>query len=147
IFSGRNDNYSADFKTRVQAALQRNQAEAAARNLDVEWLVAEWNPTNEDYLGYHLAGVKSYVANPRLHTQVISPSVAEHVSFLQFFAKNIAIRRATGDWILVTNADCIFDDHIWDFLAQGQLCPDVMYRAERCDASATHFDQPFEVIR
>src|SRR5690606_36152351 len=106
IFSGRNDNYSADFKTRVQAALQRNQAEAAARNLDVEWLVAEWNPTNEDYLGYHLAGVKSYVANPRLHTQVISPSVAEHVSFLQFFAKNIAIRRATGDWILVTNADC-----------------------------------------
>src|SRR5690606_31002233 len=105
IFSGRDDNYSADFKTRGQAARQRNQAEAAARNLDVEWLVAEWNTTNEDYLGYHVAVVKSYVANPRLHTQVISPSVAEHVSFLQFFAKNIAIRRATGDWILVTNAD------------------------------------------
>lgn len=149
IFTGRNDSYAADFKERMMAAVDRNQQEAAKTSLDVEWIFVEWNPLSEDYLSYELVkkGFRCYVVSPDIQKRIISPQVSGRMTFMQFFGKNVGIRKATGDWILVTNADCVFDEGIWKFISNEYLCPEILYRAERCDIPASYFDKSFEVMR
>ncbi len=150
IFAGqRNASYATDFKERMMAAIERNQQEVAKISLEVEWIFVEWNPLSEDYLSYELAkkGFRCYVVSPDIHKRVISPQVSDRMVFMQFFAKNVGIRRATGDWFLVTNADCVFDEEIWKVVSNECLCPEILYRAERCDIPASRFDKPFKVMR
>lgn len=149
IFTGRNDSYATDFRERMMAAINVNQAEAAKRNLDVEWIFVEWNPLSQDYLSYQLAqkGFQCYVVSSDIHKRIVSPRVAQQMSFMQFFAKNIGIKRATGNWVLVTNADCIFDDNVWDYIANEALSPTILYRAERHDVAPAYFGKSFESMR
>jgi hypothetical protein len=149
VCGGRNDSYAGNFKERMMAAVERNQREAGQRRMQVEWIFVEWNPTSDDYLSYDLArrAFRCYVVSPEIHKATVGPRVADRMTFMQFFAKNVGIRRATGDWILVTNADCVFDENVWDFVSKRKLCPEVVYRAERCDIDCSYFDKPFEAMR
>ncbi|MBI4394952.1 MAG: hypothetical protein HY583_02030 [Candidatus Omnitrophica bacterium] len=149
VISGRNDSYAVNFRERALTAIERNQAEARKRNLDIEWIFVEWNPLNQDYLSYELAlkGFHCYVVNPRIHDRTISPIVSHRMSFMQFFAKNVGVRRAAGDWILVTNADCVFDEQIWNRIETMDLHPEILYRAERFDVPVSRLGASFEVMR
>ena len=61
-----------------------------------------------------------YQENPRLQ-------------FMEFFAKNAGLRRATGDWLLTTNSDVFLGREIVARLAGGPLVPGTLYRASRLD--------------
>lgn len=145
VFTGRNVQYSGDFRGRTLAALARNQKEAKKVGVSVEWLFVEWNPLlDTDFLSYRLAlrGCRCYVVDPKWHKKLLAPAMV----FSQSFAKNVGIRRALGEWILVTCADDVFDDQVWLNIAAG-LDPRFLYRVERCDVDWHLFDEPFEVLR
>ena len=148
VMAGRDPNYAGNLRERMLAAVTRNQAEAAARNLNIEWIFSEWNPPSDDYLSYDLAklGFNCYITNPEIHDELVHPELKDNYFFMEVFAKNVGIRRATGDWILVTNLDDVFDAGVWDYLAREVLDSNTLYRAERADISWELFSKPFTVM-
>lgn len=142
VVSGRNDNYAGNFEERFLAAYRRNCRELEQAGIDAEWIFVEWNPPNEDYLSYTLADKgfsKCYVVDPDIH-EVVCSSI--HMQFLQFFAKNVGIRRAGNPWVLVTNPDVVFGPKVVAEMARA-LDPFTIYRAERRDVATQYFTGPF----
>jgi hypothetical protein len=54
-------------------------------------------------------------------------------NFSQFYAKNIALRRARGQWLLITNADILLGEQLFAFMAQRTLDTGSFYRIDRHD--------------
>jgi hypothetical protein len=59
---------------------------------------------------------------------------AAKIPLYQMIAKNVAIRRARGEWILATNIDIFFNEPLMEFLAAQKLERGKMYRIDRHDA-------------
>jgi tetratricopeptide (TPR) repeat protein len=137
VLSGRNDNYGGeDFHERMLIVAAFNHARLTEAGVPHRFTLVEWNPPEgrvplidrlrEHLPWWHRSWVVSrawhhwYQENPRLQ-------------FMEFFAKNAGIRRATGDWILTTNSDVFLGREIVDRLANGTLTPGALYRASRLD--------------
>ncbi len=137
VLSGRNDNYGGeDFHERMLTVAAFNHARLTDAGVPHRFTLVEWNPPEgrvplidplrERLPWWHRSWVVSrawhtrYQENPRLQ-------------FMEFFAKNAGIRRATGDWILTTNSDVFLGREIVDRLAHGTLTPGTLYRASRLD--------------
>ena len=143
VFSGRNDSYGHNFIERLISAWKRNYFELQKRDIEVEWIFIEWNPLNKNYLSYTLAnmGFKCYVISPQIHEKICTNP---NMTFLQFFAKNVGIRRASNDWLLVTNADVVFGSDVLDFIKNNKLNPNIIYRAERRDIQPGLYGKSFD---
>ena len=155
VLTGRNDGWhGGDFNARFFRTLRFNHDRLTKREIPHEIVLVEWNPVpNRPHLAElvateypELAGgvVVSYVVDRRYHDAVtLNPSL----QYLQFVAKNVGIRRATGDFILSTNADVLLGRHVIEVLASRQLEPRTVYRAARVDiklgADPGHFDWAF----
>jgi predicted O-methyltransferase YrrM len=137
VLSGRNDDYGgADFHERMLTVAAFNHARLTEAGVPHRFTLVEWNPPEgkvplidrlrERLPWWHRSFVVSrawhewYQENPRLQ-------------FMEFFAKNAGIRRATGDWILTTNSDVFLGREIVARLAEGRLTPGTLYRASRLD--------------
>jgi predicted O-methyltransferase YrrM len=141
VLSGRNDDYGGeDFHERMLIVAAFNHARLTEAGVPHRFTLVEWNPPagkvplidrlRERLPWWHQSFVVSrdwhqwYQENPRLQ-------------FMEFFAKNAGIRRATGDWILTTNSDVFLGREIVARLAEGRLTPGTLYRASRLDLDRT----------
>ena len=112
---------------------------------DVEYIVVEYNydaasPSLYDVLQ------KSFKDSSPL-VRIIRVSAEQHelithkmgldfkTNFLEFYAKNIGIRRACGQFVLPTNSDISFSDGFWHFLSKATLRTDAYYRLPRCNVN------------
>jgi hypothetical protein len=103
----------------------------------VELVLVDWNPPpDHPPLSEALTApaVEGFVARaiqvPReVHAAL---SASENLAFFQMIAKNVGIRRATGDAVLATNIDILLSDEL--FLdSTGPLADRHVYRADRVD--------------
>ena len=56
---------------------------------------------------------------------------SDRLNFFQMIAKNVGIRRASGEFILATNIDVILNQKIYEFIAQKKLEKNTIYRCNR----------------
>ncbi|MFM6189439.1 glycosyltransferase family A protein [Planktothrix sp.] len=142
VFAGRNDQYGGDFKSKLLAAWKRNYTEMITRGIEGEWIFIEWNPLNEDYLSYTLAplGFKCYVVPASIHQSICTNP---DMNFMQFYAKNVGIRKASYPWVLLTNADVVFGNDVLDYLQNNTLLENIIYRAERRDIKSGLYTADF----
>lgn len=129
VVSGRNDNYDGDFDERLALALSRN-----IKNLpDAEFIFVEWNPyldrplTSEKLQKVFRDRVRYFVVHPKYHKYYCNID-----EFLEYPAKNIGIRRATGEYIICTNSDIIFCPDLVENLKRP-FKKNILYRASRID--------------
>eukprot|EP00741_Cyanophora_paradoxa_P005102 tig00000857_g4944.t1 len=72
---------------------------------------------------------------PDVHESVNS-KYPFHAEYWEYEAKNAGIRRACGEYVMVTNPDIILGGPFWGSLVAGRMLrPDAYYRMPRCDAS------------
>lgn len=148
IMAGRNDGYGGDFRGRALKGIRWNQGQARCHGIEVEWVFVEWNPLDGDYLSYELAarhGFACYVVAPSVHARVVRPEVAKRMTFCQFLAINVGLRRATGDWLLCTHPDECIGPHVWRRLKEP-LDEEVLYRARRFDVPEAAFGTTWELM-
>ena len=143
ISAGRDPNHAGNLRQRTKVAHERNMHYARKHGVDVEWIFVEWNPTDE-MISPMLADmcVKCYIVSNELHTRLAHPDLPDY-NFMDGFANNVGSRRATNEWMLITNNDSIIGPNVWEFIKRGELDPKVMYRAERRDIPSTHFGRSF----
>ena len=140
VLTGRNDEYGGDFNTRFFRTLQFNLAQLSARGIPYEVVFVEWAPPPQRPWLYTqaLAAVPALAAG-RCAWYVVDPQYQDALSlnprleYLEFLAKNVGVRRASGHFVLTSNCDVYLGRQVLDAFERNALQPRVLYRAARQD--------------
>ena len=140
VVTGRNDDYGGQFARRFFRVLAFNLEQLADRQVEVEVRLVEWNPIQgRPLLAERLLtslparvrdSVTTYVVDGRYQDAL---SLNPRLKYLEYFAKNVGIRRAAGRFVLATNTDILFGAALVNVLAAGALDEGRVYRANRID--------------
>jgi hypothetical protein len=142
VLVARNDNYSGDFNDRLQNSIHWLTRLVEQNQLPAELVIVDYNPVaeneplikmldwpkNRNHLDIRLLHVPA-----ETHNQLINPEVRKTVPLFEFNAKNMAIRRAKGEYILSTNADILFHPSIIKFITKRIPNRKRYYRTDRFD--------------
>jgi hypothetical protein len=135
VLSGRNDNYGGNFNRRFFRAVKHNVYLLEKAGIEFEYLFVEWNPIqsrpllSDSFLRMIEMG-RAVVVEPEVHAAYgLNPCM----DFYEMPAKNAGVRRAVGGYILVINADILFDEALVTTLSNGQFDQETVYRAHRID--------------
>jgi hypothetical protein len=151
VVVGRHDNFSKGFEERAQHFLDTIDHHIEKVPLaDVEIVFVDYatpiaNATllhNVLKIGKSLKGRVRYVIVPEAaHARVVL-RLGKPISFLEYIAKNIGVRRAKGKFVLVTNPDDLLSLQLFELIAARQFNTFVFYRAVRWDNRA---DTPYTI--
>jgi len=145
--TGRNDDHCSGFVERMQNSINMYGYFADLYEFSFEIVIVEWNPLTgislikslvnpSSYLTIKIITVPKYVHNQIEHTRFDAPG-ADDLTFFLGIAQNVGVRRATGPFILTTNADIIPSNDLMKFLSQQKLSSEVFYRIYRYDMEET----------
>jgi hypothetical protein len=142
VIVGRNDTYGVNFLDRLNTFVRSLDHQVKDYSDLLELIVVEWNPLADR------APLKDVIFQPNnLELRVITVSSEIHNSInhptpvLEFYGKNVGIRRARGEFVLTTNPDIIFTDQLIEEFSQRRLQPEYVYRTDRYDFVSDGIDQ------
>lgn len=134
VVVGRNDDFGGDFNARMMAAAEFNHQQLTRCGIPHEHIFVEWNPIpGKAYLADLLIERlpwwhRRLVVDPAWHQRL---SINPKLVFMEFLAKNVGIRRASGRFVLTTNTDIWLSRQVLRSLPQ--LRSGILYRAVRID--------------
>ncbi len=154
VVTARNDNYAGNLLNRSSTFVRVLSHLANKYKLQSEIIFVEYNPVpDKKYLFQELPisatpylKIRGIVVPKEFHDSVRE----NNIPLLEYIAKNIGIRRAEGDYIIATNPDIIFSDHIIKYFKEGNLDQLHFYRADRNDIRCNNFPltlPPEKIIR
>jgi len=138
VATSRNDGHGGNALWRTQHFVSGLAAQALKFEFPIELVLVDWNPpadkeglfealewpTDNPYFTYRVIQVPN-----EYHSRF---KFADKLPLFQYIAKNVGIRRATGDYVLSTNIDILFSNELMGFLKNG-LEPNQLYRVDRYD--------------
>lgn len=136
IAASRNDNHGENLDQRTNLFIKSLADNCKKYQIKSELILVEWNQIpNTKTLSERL----NLISNEFLNSKIITVSQDLHLKFpnsdrLKFFqmiAKNVGIRRASGEFILATNIDVIMNQKIYEFIAHKKLEQNTIYRCDR----------------
>ncbi len=136
IAASRNDNHGENLDQRTNLFIKSLAENCKKYQIKSELILVEWNQIpNTKTLSERL----NLISNEFLNSKIITVSQDLHLKFpnsdrLKFFqmiAKNVGIRRASGEFILATNIDVIMNQKIYEFIAKKKLEQNTIYRCDR----------------
>ncbi len=137
VVTGRADDHGGpEFFERFLAAAAHNHALLTRAGIAHTFTLVEWNPVPgrrqlADAVTERLPfWGRSYVVDPAWHAAI---STNPRLQFMEFFAKNVAVRRSTADAILTTNSDVFLSEALVARLSAAPLEDEHVYRAVRYD--------------
>jgi hypothetical protein len=137
VAASRNDGHGLHLLPRMQVFIDGLAGQAKQFRRTVELILVDWNPpADHPPLSEVLTApeVEGFVARVitvphQIHAKL---SASTSLDFFQMIAKNVGLRRASGDAVLATNIDILLSDEL--FLdSTGELADRHLYRADRID--------------
>jgi hypothetical protein len=110
IVAGRNDNYGGDFRGRLDATLTWNLQYPFQEVIYVEWNPLPDRPSDAEWLVKKFKNVRVYIVSAGRHRRCCRNP---RMPVMEYFAKNVGIRRATADWICQANADVLIGPDVF----------------------------------
>lgn len=108
IVVGRNDNYGGDFTLRLKTTLDWNLKQLpGAELIYVEWNRIEERESDCDWIEKRYPNAKCFRVTNNIHRHITSNP---KMPVMEYFAKNIGMRKATREWLLMINADCLLGE-------------------------------------
>jgi hypothetical protein len=137
VVAARNDNYGGDFLTRMQLFVSTLAGLCDRHHLDAELVVVEWNPPPDrpplrDAIEWPRNGLKVRIVTVPGDYHHRLPN-SEKMPLFEWIGKNVGVRRASGEFVLVTNPDIIFSRELIAHLAQRNLPFDCYEKVDRYD--------------
>lgn len=142
VATARNDNHGGGLLHRMQLFVENVVGQCNRHGIDAELVLVEWNPPADrprlaDALTWPEDTGSCRVRIIEVPHEVhASLRHAERLPLFQMIAKNVGIRRAEGDFVLVTNIDLLFSDALMTWIARRRLEHGVLYRTDRYDTDA-----------
>jgi len=134
VIIGRNDDYGQDFVTRINTFVRSLDYQVRSHADLWELIVVEWNPLGDrDGLASVIDHTQNLLARVITVPADIHSGIGATSPVLEFHAKNVGIRRARGDFVLVANPDILFSQALIDEIVRKRLRSDTVYRTDRYD--------------
>jgi hypothetical protein len=137
VAASRNDDHGLHLLPRTQVFIDglADQAERFAR--PIELIIVDWNPPSDAKpLSDALIAPESEFFGARVitvpHSVHSRLAGSAQLDFYQMIAKNVGIRRASGDAVLSTNIDIVLSDRLF-LKSTRPLMDRHLYRADRAD--------------
>lgn len=137
VFVGSNAGYGGNFLDRMQACLDNLYGLAEKYELDCDVTVVEWNPPKDrprigDALDFNSTYIQTKIITvpESVHNSIPNPHGEK---FFEYWAKNVGIRRAAGEFVLSTNPDNLYSPELIKRLAKHDLDKNYFYRVNRSD--------------
>lgn len=152
VVAARNDNHGGDFTLRFQLFLKVLDKLSERYSTPIEIIIVEWNPPKDkprltDIIDTPnpLCSIKIITVPPEIHYQY---KHSKGLPLYQMIGKNVGIRRASANFVAATNADIIFSEELFSFLAKEQLDENKIYRVDRYDVDNVNipYNQPVDTI-
>jgi hypothetical protein len=150
VVTTRNDNYGENMRRRLDMFVQGlDQCQQKYPGL-FELVIVEWNPpTDQEPLSTIIPSCTN------LPIRIITVPNEYHLRtgvrrpLAEFPAKNVGLRRAKGQFVLISNPDILFSHELVDYLAQQNLTDGIVYRCDRYDFDGDGIEsvQPSDYIR
>lgn len=122
VVVGRNDNYGGDFRGRLDATLAWNLQYSFSEAIYVEWNPIPDRPSDAEWLVKKFKNLRVYIVSPERHRRCCTNP---KMQVMEYFAKNVGMRRASADWICMVNADVLIGPDVFRNL--GRLRPNRVY--------------------
>lgn len=137
VIVGRHDDYGVDFLGRINTFVRSLDHQVRNYPGVFELVVVEWNPLDDrEPLAEVLNHTKHLPIRVVTVPKELHDSLDAHSPVLEFHGKNVGIRRARGEFVMVTNPDILFSQQLIDELARKKLRVDTVYRTDRYDFNA-----------
>lgn len=145
VVAGRNDNYSGNFKKRIQnmfESISSGIEKYPGCNVEVVF-VSYRNPINTQHLPYALnipdnlkSRLKITIITDEDHENIVK-IIGNHrkLDFLEFVGKNVASQRTETKFFLFTNGDNIFPEFLFEIFSLRQFNPSFFYKTDRLELS------------
>ena len=104
VVVGRNDNYGGDFTARLRTTLDWNLSHLP----NPELIYVEWNQLKDrksdcEWIAQRYPNSRCYIVPNEIHQSIAADP--RKMPVMEYFGKNLGIRKATTDWIILINAD------------------------------------------
>jgi hypothetical protein len=134
VIVGRNDNYGVNFLERLNIFIKSLDNQTQSYKGLIELIIVEWNPLKENKpLNKVIYKPKNFEVRVITVPKEIHDTLNTTIPVLEFYGKNVGLRRANGEFVLITNPDIIFTQSLIDLLSQKGLRKGVLYRTDRYD--------------
>tara|TARA_B100001248_G_scaffold243429_1_gene211718 strand:+ start:554 stop:1645 length:1092 start_codon:yes stop_codon:yes gene_type:complete len=136
VAASRNDNHGDRLDERTNIFIKSLAENCKKYKILAELILVEWNQIpNTKTLSERL----DLISNEYLNSKIITVNQDYHLKlqnsdrlqFFQMIAKNVGIRRASGNFVLATNIDVIINQKIYEFISQKKLKEKTIYRCDR----------------
>jgi hypothetical protein len=135
-FANRNDGYGGDLENRIKKFIDYYAYYTTRWPNIFEFVICDWNPPTDrpklrDAFPWTQLGQVVHVeVPPEVHQKVAG---ARGRKILDYIARNVCIRHARGQFILLINQDIFISESILNEIACKKLSDRAFYRADRCD--------------
>ncbi|MFC1992478.1 hypothetical protein ACFLV3_01535 [Chloroflexota bacterium] len=151
VVSGRNDDYGGSFTHRFNVSLKVWLTLCEHYGLSTEFIIVEWNPPADVPVLADVLSLPEELGTQEVRFIQVPNEIhralpqSERTPIFEFYAKNVGIRRARGEYVLAMNADDIPAIELVQFLVSGELCPECFYRTDVYDVeTAIPLNAPVE---
>jgi hypothetical protein len=144
ILIGRNDNYGGDFRSRLQRSVKTTVELLEMYSIRSELIFVNYNPLPDEvpidqFIDWphqtECVTIRIISVPKEVHRQICAKGIVRPVPVLEYYAKNVGIRRAKGEFILSMNPDIILPlELVAKLKALDASC---YYRADRVDFSVS----------
>jgi len=135
VIVGRNDTYGTNFIERMNIFIRSLDYHTIRHPDLLELVIVNWNPLpDRAQLQEVIEIAKNFtirIITVPHDVHVTVPDVTAPV--LEFWGKNVGIRRSVGEYVLVSNPDILFTQEMVDFLATETFNEKTVYRTDRYD--------------
>lgn len=123
VVVGRNDNYGGDFTERLRATMDWNYNHIPnAELVYVEWNKVEDRPTDTTWISERYPNSRCFIVPNSIHTKI---AANPKMPMMEYYAKNLGMREASYDWVMMINADVFLAPEVFPKL--NKLSPKYIY--------------------
>ncbi len=137
VLVSRNDDYGGNLHHRMQTCLDSIISLSERYEVPTEIQLVEWNPSPENQplkavlefpTATAVTDINLYSVPAAIHHNLPGSS---SLPLFEYIGKNVGIRRASGEFVLSTNPDLIYNRAFFEFLADRPLSHDQFYRINK----------------